>query len=82
MITYRAMYKFMDDGVHAEVLDFPGVITCGHDLAEARRLLGSALYDMAESNLLDGIPLPSPDPSVADSESDFEEPLYLDCGSK
>jgi predicted RNase H-like HicB family nuclease len=39
MITYRAMYKFEDDGVHAEVLDFPGVITCGTDLDEARRLL-------------------------------------------
>ena len=35
MITYRAMYKFLDDGVHAEVLDFPGAISSGHDLDDA-----------------------------------------------
>ena len=27
MLTYKAMYKFLDQGVHAEVLDFPGTIT-------------------------------------------------------
>ena len=26
MLTYKAMYKYLDEGVHAEVLDFPGVI--------------------------------------------------------
>lgn len=77
MITYRAMYKFMDDGVHAEVLDFPGVITCGNDLAEARRMLASALVDMTESHLLDGISLPAPDPSQTDPDSDLEEPIHL-----
>ena len=35
MLTYRAMYKFVDGGVHAEVLDFPGVITSGR---QKRRL--------------------------------------------
>ena len=54
MLTYRAMYKYLDKGVHAEVLDFPGVITCGENLEEARRLLASALVDMAETNLLHG----------------------------
>ena len=29
MLTYKAMFKFVDDGVHAEILDFPGVITFG-----------------------------------------------------
>ena len=24
MLVYKAMYKFLDQGVHAEVLDFPG----------------------------------------------------------
>ena len=32
MLTYKAMYKYLDQGVHAEVLDFPGAITCGADL--------------------------------------------------
>ena len=43
MLTYKAMYKFLDQGVHAEVLDFPGTITFGATLEEARRLLASAL---------------------------------------
>jgi len=58
MLTYKAMYKFLDEGVHAEVLDFPGVITFGNDLKEARRLLASALVDMAETNLLQNESLP------------------------
>jgi len=31
MLTYKAMYKYLDKGVLAEVLDFPGVITGGLD---------------------------------------------------
>ena len=51
MLTFRAMYKYLDDGIHAEVLDFPGVITSAGDLHEARRLLASALVDVAETSL-------------------------------
>jgi len=77
MLTYKAMYKFLDQGVHAEVLDFPGTITFGESLEEARRLLASALVDMAETNLLQGEPLPRPDASCTDPEADLEEPIYL-----
>lgn len=77
MLTYKAMFKFLEDGVHAEVLDFPGVITCGGDLEEARLLLGGALVDMAETNLLEGEPLPQPDPKRTDPEADMEEPIHL-----
>ncbi len=77
MLTYKALYKFLDHGVHAEVLDFPGTITCGVNLEEARRLLASALADMAETNLLRGEPLPQPDPSLTDPEADIEEPIHL-----
>ena len=77
MQTYKAMYKFLDEGVHAEVLDFPGTITFGHNLPQARRLLASALVDMAETNLMRGEPLPQPDPSCSDPEADLEEPIYL-----
>ncbi len=77
MITYRAMYKYLDDAVHAEVLDFPGVITCGADLEEARRMLRSALVDMAETNLINGEPLPRPDPASTDPDADLEEPIHL-----
>ena len=77
MITYRAMYKFLDDGVHAEALDFPGVISCGRDLDEARRMLRSALVDMAETSLALGEALPKPNPCATDPESDLEEPIHL-----
>ncbi len=77
MLTYRAMYKYLDDGVHAEVLDFPGVISCGSDLEEARRMLGSALVDMSETNLLRGEPLPQSDPTRTDLDADLEEPIHL-----
>lgn len=77
MLTYKAMYKFLGDGVHGEVLDFAGVITCGKDLAETRRLLAGALVDMAETNLLMGEPLPIPDSKVTSEASDLEEPIHL-----
>jgi len=77
MLTYKAMYKTVDDGIHAEVLDFPGVITSAPDLEGARRLLGSALVDMAETNLLRGEALPMPNPSATDPEADLEEPIHL-----
>jgi predicted RNase H-like HicB family nuclease len=77
MLTYKAMYQYIDEGVHAEVLDFPGAISFGKDLEEARRMLASALVDMAETNLLLGEALPRPDPSVTNPDADIEEPIYL-----
>lgn len=77
MLTYKAMYKFLDDGVHGEVLDFPGVITCGKSLNEARRLLASALIDMSESCLIEGEALPVPNPNIKNEEADLEEPIHL-----
>ena len=77
MLTYKAAYQFVDGGVHAHVLDFPGAITCGADLAEARRLLASALLDLANLCLERGEPLPVPDPSRTDPDADIEEPLHL-----
>ncbi|MBS1771025.1 MAG: type II toxin-antitoxin system HicB family antitoxin [Acidobacteria bacterium] len=79
MVTYTARYTFLDEGVHGEVVDFPGVITFGVDLAQARRLLAGALVDMAETNLSLGEPLPLPDREMSASESgaDLVEPIYL-----
>ena len=77
MITYKAMFKFLEDSVHGEILDFPGVITCGKNLNEARRLLASALVDVAETNLLLGESLPTPNTSISNEDSDLEEPIHL-----
>ena len=77
MLTYKAMYKFVDGGVHAEVLDFPGAITCGEDLAMRGDCWPPPWSDMAETLLLAGEPLPTPDPACTDPESDLEEPIHL-----
>ncbi len=77
MIVYKAMYKFVDGGVHGEVLDFPGAISCGENLEHARRQVAGALVDMAETFILEHQPLPCPNPAVTDPESDIEEPIYL-----
>ncbi len=77
MLMYKAMFVDTGEGYHAQVLDFPGVITCGNDLEDARLMLQDALTLMAEYYLDDGKPLPKPDPNVTSDESDIEEPIYL-----
>ena len=77
MLTYKSSYKWSDGVVLGEVLDFPGTIAFGHSLEEARRQLASALQDMAETNLLNGEPLPIPDDSRTNDEADLEEPIHL-----
>ena len=77
MLTYKAMYKFLPDGIHGEVLDFPGVLTCAQSLAEARTLLSGALVDMAETYLLEGEALPLPNTELCAPQADLEEPIHL-----
>ncbi len=77
MLTYKARYKFLDEGVHGEILDFAGVVTCGKTLNETRKLLADALVDMTETNLLSGESLPIPNSSLTNSDSDLEEPIHL-----
>lgn len=77
MLTYTSAYKFREGVYLCEVLDFPGTVSFGHSLDEARHNLSGALSDMAESNLLDGLPLPLPDSSRSDPDADLEEPIYL-----
>lgn len=84
MLVYKSAYFETDDEwIVGEVLDFPGVLSQGHGLDEARRMLASALVDMAETLLMDGQPLPVPDPTATNGTSMLEEPIYLvlDAGS-
>ena len=71
MLVYKAMFKYLDEGVHGETLDFPGAITHGKDLSEARLPLASALVDLAEVHLERGEPLPKPTPTLTDEEADL-----------
>ena len=77
MLQYKAGYKFVAGGVHAQVVDFPAVITCAADLTEARRFLTAALLDVAETRLELGQSLPTPNPEASDPDLDFEEPIFL-----
>ena len=77
MLTYKAMYKFLNEGVHGEVLDFPGTITFAENLEKARCSLANALVEMAETNLMNGESLPKPNPLLTDAEADLEEPIHF-----
>jgi predicted RNase H-like HicB family nuclease len=77
MLVYTSAYKWEESICLGEVLDFPGTVSFGHTLDEARASLAGALREMAETNLLRGEPLPIPDPSRSDPNADLEEPIYL-----
>ena len=68
--------------VVAEALDFPGAVTQGFDLADARLMIASAMEDLAQCLLEEGKPLPTPDPE-ATSEADLIElvPLSVHVGA-
>lgn len=77
MLVYKSAYKWESEVCLGEVLDFPGTVSFGHTLDEARESLAGALRDMAETNLLRGEPLPIPDATRSDPDADLEEPIYL-----
>jgi len=77
MLQYKAGYKFVDGGVHAQVLDFPAAITCADNLDGARKLLAIALVDVAEAAVESGLQLPKPNPLQTNPEMDIEEAVYL-----
>ena len=67
--------------VVAEALDFPGAVTQGFDLADARVMIASAMEDLAECLLEEGKPLPTPDRD-ASKDADLIElvPLSVRVG--
>lgn len=77
MLIYKSAYKWEDGVCLGEVLDFPGTVSCGVDLDDARANLADALRDMAETNLLCGEVLPVPDDGRIDPTAELEEPVYL-----
>lgn len=77
MLVYKSAYKWEDNVCLGEVLDFPGTVSFGNSLDEARANLAGALRDMAETNLLRGDALPIPDSARTDPQADLEEPIYL-----
>ena len=68
--------------VVAEALDFPGAVTQGFDLADARLMIASALEDLAEAMLEEGKPLPVPSENAHSTDADLIElvPLSVYAG--
>jgi predicted RNase H-like HicB family nuclease len=86
MLRYHVAYylpRGSDRMVVAEVLDFPGVLSQGFDLADARLMIASALEDIAQMHLEEGkaLPIPSPDATAADADLIELLPLSVEAGA-
>jgi hypothetical protein len=72
-----------DEMVVAEALDFPGAVTQGFDLPDARLMIASALVDLAQTLLVEGKGLPLPSEDVHSPDADLIElvPLCVHAGT-
>lgn len=85
MLRYHVAFQLpraAGEMVVAEALDFPGAVTQGFDLADARLMIASAMEDLAECLLEQGKPLPVPNPDAA-ADADLIElvPLSVHVGA-
>ena len=66
----------------AEALDFPGAVSQGFDLPDARLMIASAMEDMAQILLEEGKPLPIPAAEAPQSDAGLIElvPLSVHVG--
>lgn len=69
--------------VVAEALDFPGAVTQGFDLPDARLMIASALEDLAQALMEEGKALPVPSDSAHSSDADLIElvPISVHAGT-
>ena len=86
MLLYHVAFhlpKAPGEMVFAEAIDFPGALSQGFDLADARLMIASAMEDLAESMLDEGKGLPRPDPSAEAPDGDLMEliPLTVHAGT-
>jgi predicted RNase H-like HicB family nuclease len=86
MLQYHVAFflpRAKGEMVVAEALDFPGAVTQGFDLPDARLMIASALEDLAQSLLEEGKPLPAPAPDPSHPEADLIElvPLSIHAGA-
>ena len=85
MLRYHIAFhlpRVAGEMVVAEALDFPGAVTQGFDLSDARLMIASAMEDLAQCLLEEGKPLPIPDPD-ASADADLIElvPLSVHVGT-
>lgn len=80
MLRYHVAFylpKTLGEMVVAEALDFPGAVTQGFDLPDARLMIASALEDLAQALLEEGRPLPVPEPEALSADADLIELVAL-----
>jgi len=85
MLRYHVAYYLPRSGDRtavAEALDFPGAVSQGFDLADARRMISSAMEELAQMLLNEGKPFARPDPEASAPEADLVEllPLPVEVG--
>jgi predicted RNase H-like HicB family nuclease len=85
MLRYHVAFhlpRAAGEMVVAEALDFPGAVTQGFDLADARLMIASAMEELAQSLLEEGKALPTPNAN-ASAEADLIEliPLTVHVGT-
>jgi predicted RNase H-like HicB family nuclease len=86
MLRYHVAFylpKALGEMVVAEALDFPGALTQGFDLPDARLMIASALEDLAQLLLEEGRPLPVPSREAHQPDADLIElvPLSIHAGT-
>jgi predicted RNase H-like HicB family nuclease len=86
MLRYHVAFylpKVAGEMVVAEALDFPGAVTQGFDLPDARLMIASALEDLAQLLLEEGRPLPVPSKEAHRPDADLIElvPLSVHAGT-
>jgi predicted RNase H-like HicB family nuclease len=86
MLRYHVAFhmpRTAGEMVVAEALDFPGAVTQGFDLADARLMIASAMEDLAQCLLEEGKPLPIPVPDASAADADLIElvPLSVRVGA-
>ena len=70
MLEYHAAFYKIEDGWYfIRLLDFPGVITQGRNLREARYMIRDCLELVADLALEEGKPLPRPNPRARDKKA-------------
>lgn len=69
--------------VVAEALDFPGAVTQGFDLTDARLMIASALEDLAQTLLEEGkaLPIPASDSTAVDADLIELVPISVHAGT-
>lgn len=83
MLKYHAAYYPIEDGWFlARVLDFPGVISQGRSLRDAREMVKDALCLMAEHRLEEGKALPRPNSRARDKKAVRVEAISLKIAAR